>query len=289
MPRPRWPFRKQEKQSVPAGPPPDDGPPRPPPRPHPTAADPALQARLDQLTKRRELVAFDVERAAAAHQPENPWRERIDLLDESLGTIEADLATLDSLPAAPTFPLPESPITEVAATAGEPSSVTFTIGPERFAFTEETDWSERGGPVVRGELRQQAGDAANLVPPETPADRRDALARHLHDSVIVFATDLRDRALDGELLPERPTLADLAHPCPECGGWRDWRGTCDACAERAFRRQQLQAEAVRLATEREEEEADRYKWAERLPIARRRLAEVDAEIARLTAQPGPAR
>jgi hypothetical protein len=280
---PWWQFRKQEKyQPAPNQAAATAGPRRPSPRPHPTAADPAQQTQLDQLLRRRELTAFDLERAQAAHQPDNPWQERIDLLDESLATIEADLAALANLLPAPTYPLPETPITEITATPGEPATVAFTIGPQRFRFAEETDWSERGGPVVRGELRQQAGEAANLVPPETPADRRDALTRHLRDSVAVFAIDLRDRVLDGEPLPANPTLADLARPCPACGGWRDWRGTCDVCAERAYRRQQLQAEAVRLATEREEEEDDRHNWAERLPVARRRLAEVDAEIARLT-------
>jgi hypothetical protein len=77
------------------------------------------------------------------------------------------------------------------------------------------------------------------------------------------------------------TLADLARPCRECGGWRDWRGHCDACATRAFRRQTLQAEATRIAQEREAEEEDRYKWAERLSVARKRLADVESEIAQL--------
>jgi hypothetical protein len=205
----------------------------------------------------------------------------MDLLDEALATIEADLTALDNEPPAATFPLPETPIVDIEVTPGEPASVGFAIGPERFRFAEEPDWSERGGPVVRGVLRQQAGDAANLVPPETPPDRRDALIRHLRDSVAVFATDLRDRVLDGEPLPVAPTLADLARPCHGCGGWSDWRGTCDVCAERSYRRQELNSEAVRLATERDGEEADRYKWAERLPVARRRLANVDTEIARL--------
>jgi hypothetical protein len=44
----------------------------------------------------------------------------------------------------------------------------------------------------------------------------------------------------------------------------------------------LEAEAQRLLTERDAEIEDRVKWAERLPIARRRLADVDADIAALT-------
>ena len=283
---PWWRFWEQDKDAQPGEPPSRSGAATaggPRRRLGPAAADPATQQRLVQLRKRRELIAFDVERAEAAHRPDNPWQERIELLNDAIATVEADLAALDALPPEPTFRLPETPITGIEAMAGEPASVRFAIGRERFVFEEETDWDERGGARVRGDLRQRAGDAATLVPSETPADRRDALARHLTDSVAVFATDLRDRALDGEPLPEHPTLADLARPCPECGGWRDWRGTCDTCAQRAFRRQQLEAERARLEQEQEQEAEERHKWAERLPIARRRLAEVDAEIARIEA------
>ena len=70
--------------------------------------------------------------------------------------------------------------------------------------------------------------------------------------------------------PAHPwTLADLARPCLECGDWRDWRGHCDTCATRAWQRQTLNAEAARLAQERDDEESERHKWAERLPVARK--------------------
>jgi hypothetical protein len=276
---PWWQFRKKAQTRAPVqAAVAEPGQPR---RRAPAAADSAMQPRLDQLLKRRDLIAFDVERAKAAHRPENPWRERIDLLDESLAMIEADLATLAALSPLTTFALPETPITEVMATVDDVASVRFAIGDERFLFEEETDWSERGGPVVRGELHQRGGDGAELVPASTPDERRHALARHLQDSVVVLATDLRDRALDGEAMPADATLADLANPCPVCGGWRDWRGTCALCAERSYQRQQLTAEAVRLAKDRDVEENDRHKWAERLAVTRRRLTEVDAEIASL--------
>ena len=244
------------------------------------AVDDATRRRLEGLRKRREMVAFDLERAESALRPDNPWQERIDLLGESIATVEADLAALGALPPAPSFPLPETPIVGIEATAEEPAAVRFTIGSERFRFEEETDWDQRGGPRVRGDLRRREGDAAVLVPQGTPPDLRNPLARHLADSVAVFATDLRDHALDGEPLPTAPTLADLARPCPECGGWRDWRGNCAACAQRAWRRQQLEQEIARLETERAAEADERRKWADRLPIARRRLADVDADIAR---------
>lgn len=247
-------------------------------------SDPALRDRLDQLRRRRELVQSDVERAEAAGRPKNPWQERMDLLDESRATVAAELAALEREPPALSFPLPETAINGIEAAAGEPAAVRFAIDAERFVFEEETDWDQRGGPVVRGELRQRTGAAERLVPESTPVELREALAAHLRDSVTVFATDLRDRGVEGEALPTGATLADLARPCPDCGGWRDWRGTCARCAERAFRRQGLRAEADRLTKEREEEAAERRKWAERLPVARRRLADVEAEIAAVTGE-----
>jgi hypothetical protein len=107
------------------------------------------------------------------------------------------------------------------------------------------------------------------------------LVEHLAASLFVFATDLRDRALNGQPLPTAPTLADLARPCDACGGWQDWHGTCPECQRRAWQRQHLDAEEERLRREREREEDERARLADRLPIARRRLAEVDAEIAAL--------
>lgn len=243
------------------------------------AADPAMQQRLDTLRRRREMAAYDLERAESARQPENPWRERIALLDHSLATIEADLQALDAMPPLTPFPLPETLLTGVAVSLEEPVSVTFSIGPEHFRWEEEVDWDQRGGPVVRGQLRQVSGDVTNILPANVPSERRDDLLRHLAESVTVLAVDLRDRALEGEELPSRITLADLARPCPECGDWLDWLGHCSSCAQRAWQRQNLGQEAARLEKEREELEEDRYKWSERLSVARKRFADVEAEIA----------
>nr|MBA3413979.1 hypothetical protein [Chloroflexia bacterium] len=252
---PSWRFweRKQEPPapSPEAAPLPASGLRLPPPRDRAPAGDPATRDKLAALCRRREGMRYDLERAEAAHRPDNPWRQRIALLDESLGTIEADLVRQEAIRPLPGFPLPPVPIEEVTVEPADPLAVSFRIGPERFRFSEESDWDQRGGPVVRGDLRLREGDAAALVPTTTPPDRRDALASHLAESVIVFATDLRDRAVDGEppLPPERrqPTLTDLAEPCEVCGGWREWGGTCETCAARAYQAQLLNAEAVRLA------------------------------------------
>ena len=243
------------------------------------AADPAMQQRLDTLRRRQAMAAYDLERAEAARQPENPWQERMSLIDLSLATIETDLQVLEIIPPLTPVPLPETLLTDVAVSLAEPVSVAFSVGPEQFRWEEEIDWDQRGGPVVRGQLRQTSGDVARIVLADVPLERREDLLRHLAGSVTVLAVDLRDRALEGEPLPAHITLADLARPCPACGDWLDWLGHCAACAQRAWQRQNLRQEAVRLAQEREDLEEDRYKWSERLPVARKRLADIEADLA----------
>ncbi|MFM9107909.1 MAG: hypothetical protein ACKOWF_14560, partial [Chloroflexota bacterium] len=226
-------------------------------------------------------LGYDLERAESAFDPVNPWTERVALLDESLATVAADLEALAAIVPLPMAPVNPVPVVEMAATREEPSRVVFALGGERFRFEEERDWDERGGPRVRGQLRQRAGDAARLVPEGIAEDRRAALAAHLAGSVTAFAVDLRDRALEGRPMPDGATLAQLAAPCPACGNWRDWSGACDTCAQRAYRKQRLNAEALRIQKEREDEIEDRRKWAERLPVARRRMADLDEQLAKL--------
>ena len=120
-----------------------------------------------------------------------------------------------------------------------------------------------------------------LTPAGVPKGRREDLAQHLVERVIVLATDLRDHALEGRPMPQSITLADLAEPCPACGNWREWGGVCETCAQRAYRKQRLNAEALRIEKERAEQVEDRHKWAERLPVARKRMADLDASIAAL--------
>jgi hypothetical protein len=279
---PTWRFwERTQEEPTPEPAPEPTGRRLPPPRDAGPAGKPEHAERLAQLRKRREQLGYDLERAESAHDPENQWTERVALLDESLATIAADLEELAHIEPLSPIPVPATPITGLSATREEPAEVRFTIGGEQFRFEEETDWDQRGGPVVRGDLRQQAGDATRLMPDGIPEERRESLAQHLVESVIVFATDLRDRALEHQPLPAAPTLADLAEPCPVCGDWQEWGGTCETCAQRTFRRQRLNAEALRIEKEREEQIEDRHKWAERLSVARRRMADLDAQIAAL--------
>jgi hypothetical protein len=226
-------------------------------------------------------VLYDLEQAQLAHQDANPWQERIALLTEAIQTIETDLLALERLPASPTYDLPPTPVEQIEVSIAEPSSVSFRIGGERFHYEEAIDWAERGTTIVRGELHHRTGSPSRLLPPSVPASLADDLVAHLTDSLFAFAVDLRDRRLEDKPLPSTATLADLASPCPECGGWRDWNGICPVCKRRAWQRQQLIAEATRLEQEREREAADQEKWAERLPVAQRRLADIDAELAAL--------
>jgi hypothetical protein len=255
----------------------------PPPRDEPIASNLSAEDndKLARLLRRRDAVMFDVEQAESASQPDNPWTERIALLDEAMEAVERDRKTLASLPAQPGTPLPPTPITNIRVVAETPSSVSFDVGSERFDYSEDIDWAERGTQLVKPELVHRSGNPAALVPLDVPGQRQDALREHLTASLFVFATDLRDRELNGNPLPEAPTLADLARPCDDCGGWQDWHGTCAECQRRAWQRQHLDAEEERLRGERNQEAEERVHLADRLPIARRRLAEVDAEIAAL--------
>jgi hypothetical protein len=255
----------------------------PPPReiPGATAQRAGDGDRTAQLRRRRESILFDVEQAELANQPDNPWQQRAALLDEAIDAVQRDRDALAALPVRPGAPLPATPIALVQVSAETPATVAFSVGAEQFHFAEEIDWAEGGTQVVRPELVHRAGDPAALVPSSFPEDRRDEAIEHLAASLFVFATDLRDRALNGQELPAAPTLADLARPCDACGGWQDWHGTCAECERRTWQRRQLEAEAERLRNERSREEDERARLADRLPIARRRLAAVDAEIAAL--------
>lgn len=234
--------------------------------------------RAAELNRRRQAALFDIEQGELATTPDNPWQERIALLGDALATVKEDVSRLDSAPPEPYAPVPATPIGDIQVSDDEPPSVSFFVGDEQFRYAEEIDWAERGHQVARGELRVQTGAPLRLVPPDTPASLRDALGAHLTESLFVFASDLRDRVIDGESLPDRPTLADLARPCDTCGGWLDWRGRCQACARRNAERQRLKREADRLLDERASEAEEHHRLVERLPVARRRLADVEIEL-----------
>jgi hypothetical protein len=239
----------------------------------------SVEERRAEYHRKRLAIQYDIEQGRLATEPENPWTHRIELLTEALGTIEDDLKAESEGPPAPFYPLPPTPISDITIKRDHGITVSFTIDGHQFAFAETLDWAERGHRVSQPEFRATGGDVGTLIPTETPAELREPLKQHLTDSLAVFATDLRDRALDNEPTPTSATLADLAKPCKVCGGWADWRGRCDACTNRKAREQSLRLEQTRLLRERANEAEERHRMAERLPVARRRMADLEAEIA----------
>lgn len=242
--------------------------------------DPA-QRKLAGLRRKRVVILFDIEQGELAASPDNPWTQRIALLTEAMTGVSDDLAGANTIEPGPYLPVPPASITIGAIDVGDASSVEFAVGDDRFVYSEDQDWAERGHQIARSELVRRMGDVDSLVPGDTPKDLRDGLRAHLSDSLFVMASDLRDRALDGEPLPSRPTLADHAAPCPICGGWTDWRGTCQNCARRNARIMELKREEVRLLDERAREAEDRRRLVEGMPLARKRLRDVEADLARL--------
>lgn len=270
-------------------------PPRPEPKPEPIfripprtdalAISPNLDsdqaARLRRLRQRRASVLYDVERAEEAGRPDNSWDQRIALIDETIKGVERDLASVDHDRHPEGAALPPTPIDDISVTSDPVPTVSFSVGNERFTFQEDIDWAERGFQIARSDLVLQSGDSSHLVPESVSGEERQRLAEHLSASLFAFATDLRDRSLERQPLPTGATLADLAKPSAEHGGWLDWRGDAPEKSRRDARRAQLTAELGRFRSEQAREREERARWEDRLPIARRRLSEIDAEIASL--------
>lgn len=241
-----------------------------------------VQRRLAAMKKQRMAILYDIEQGDLANAEDNPWRSRIELLTQAMETVTDDLRALRDIPPGPFFPVPPTPVRIDNVETGDTASVSITIGEESFLYSDDPDWAERGHQMIHTELIRRSGDPSRLVPDDTPPGLHDMLRAHLADSLFVFAADLRDRAFDGEPLPERVTLADLAKPCPRCGGWTDWRGTCQACASRAAQEIALKREQARLLDEQASETEEQHRLAESLPLARRRLHDIDTQIAALS-------
>ncbi|HVL24754.1 MAG TPA: hypothetical protein VM450_11765 [Thermomicrobiales bacterium] len=235
--------------------------------------------RMAKLQRQRLAILYDIEQGELASEPENPWQHRVELLTEALANVQDDQKAAAEVQPSPWHPLPATPVTDTVIDTEGAATVSFAIGGNPFHYAEEVDWAERGHQLARPELEPVEGDVTPLVPADTPEALREPLAEHLAQSLFVFASDLRDRQLDGEPLPASPTLADMGKPCPVCGGWTDWRGRCEACTARKARLMELKREENRLLSERASEAEERHRLVERLPVSRRRLSDVDNEIA----------
>lgn len=237
--------------------------------------------RLLRLLHRRAALLADLAQSEQALLPENRWVERLHELDAALADLESELVQLERpVVGMPRQTLPSLPLTIVVGKEA-PATVELTIGPTRFRWREEVDWAERGHQLAPARLQLVLGDPAELA---ALAEEVDELLRQvLRASLDCLATDAL-AAARGERSWTPLTLADLAQPCPRCGGWRDLRGRCPSCVAREWERQQLIQARTRLRKERDEVYQDWQKARERLPVIRRQLAEVEADIAQLRAR-----
>jgi hypothetical protein len=240
-------------------------------------ADPDQAARLVSLRKRREALMHDVASAEEAGQEHNRWRTEIALIDQAMAETDRDLSEIGTAVAPPGSPLPATPIAQVTCETDPAIKVQFRIGVADFHYAEEIDWAERGHQIARSELIAEQGNIDAVIPQGFPESERAALRSHLERSLFAFASDVRDRALNGQD-PPSGTLADLAKPSPEFGGWLDWTGQSAIKMEQETERNRLREELDRLQAELARLIEDEAKTAERLPIARRRLLELDREI-----------
>lgn len=291
---PRWQFWKQTETERPARGTDEPevirtaahGSPPPLRNPAPIVISPERRARrVDDLTRRRAGLLFDIEQGELAQAPENPWQEHIDLLHESLATIAADRAALDRLPPEPTLVVPALPVAALRVMTAEPLGVSFTIGAQPFAFREASDWDNRGGMVVRGDLRRVTGNPADIPVTTTDPDVLASWLPVLDSALTAFALSLRDAALAGDDLATALTFRDIIREDNEAGGWVNVHGTSNARVRRAWQRQELRGEEDRLRRELTEEQDARRTLIDRLPIARKRLSVTEQELRALDVDP----
>ena len=275
-------FRKQPEpppaEAPPAQPPP---PPKakgfvpPPPR---AAASTSNDPKIIRLENRRQALEDAIALIEHSGDPDSPFQQRISVLGATLDTIEDEIRAATPLEPRVLPRLPETPIEQIAVTLEPVPAVRFSIGPAQFVYEEEIDWAERGTTIVKGDLVPRAIEIDPLIPDSISGAIRSELATHLDRSVFAFATDLRDRAIEGQPLPDNATLAQLALPCPRCGDWQLWGGLCPRCIEHEVRLRNLNLERANVLDERSKEWEERQRKVEELPIQRKRLAQTIADL-----------
>ncbi len=247
----------------------------PPPR---ETSPPSSDARIERLVKRIRALEDEIESVERSGDPDSPFQQRIAVLTAALESVEREIAAATLLPSRELPSLPATPISDIEVALEPVPRVSFFVGDKRFSYAEEIDWAERGTQIVRGDL---IGDTANpeaLVPPGISGELRAELNSHLERSLFAFATELRDRAVEGHPAPVGVTLADLAVPSPACGDWELWGGISLRCQEHDVQMRELNAERTRLLNERGTEIEERQRQVEELPIQRRRLNQTIADL-----------
>lgn len=249
----------------------------------------AVERRRGRLQRRLRDLRYDLAQAEAAHHEPNRWTERVDELSNAIAQAERDeRAAVEVAPGWSGYPLPATPLVIDLVHTEEPAEVRFHIGAQSFSYREAIDWAERGHQKADVPLRRAEGEIDALLPADLPAERRDELRDHLAHGLGTLAEALRDAELErlatnatSADYPAVRTLADLAQPCPVCGGWRDFRGRCPACQQREWLAEQVRAETLRLIRERNEQQQELTRMRERRGLLLRQIADNEAELATL--------
>ncbi len=251
-------------------------------RPKADPNDPAVrERRRARLERRIQDLRYDLNQAELAQTDANRWTERVDGINQAIEQARRDVETVMSVPPGwIPHPLPAWPVVVESLQPHEPAEIRLRVGEVPFHYSEALDWAERGHQKAPPELRRAEGEIERLMPDSIPPNRRAELRDHLAHGLATLVTQIREDALDGRQTPSL-TLADLATPCPDCGGWRDLKGRCPACQEREWRADQLRADIDRLIKERNDQLEELAKFRDRLPVLRRQLADSEAELAML--------
>lgn len=244
--------------------------------------DPAVRdRRRARLERRINDLRYDIGQAELARADSNRWTERVEGINQAIEQARRDVESVLTAPPGWTpQPLPAWPVVVETVQPHEPAEVRLRVGEVPFHYSEALDWAERGHQKAPPELRRVDGEIDQLMPGSIPSERRAELRDHLAHGLATLVTQLRENALDGQPTPPL-TLADLASPCPTCGGWRDLKGRCPACQEREWQADHLRAEIDRLIKERNDQLEELAKFRDRLPVLRRQLADSEAELATL--------
>lgn len=239
--------------------------------------DPELAVRATALLARRDALVHELLVAEEAVERDNQWRRQVALISEALESVARDRAALADVRGVPGAPVPPLPVSNMSVSLDPVATVRFQIGETALVYAEDLDWAERGHQIARSDLHLEHGEISALIPSDFSPVQRSELTRHLESSVFVFATDVRDRALNDEQLP-LGTLVDLAEPSTEYGGWLDWSGQSPAAQARQLDLYRLREEQDRLESEQTKLLDEEAKMIEAIPVIRRRLADAEQQL-----------
>jgi len=233
--------------------------------------DPVISRKL----ARHEQLERQLGEAELAAQRENPWAERVRLIDQAIAGLDGEISQPVEMVERAVPALPAWPLTISALEAEPPSRVVIEAGAYRFPFAEEIDWAERGTTVVHGDLLLESDDvldAARSLGLNVNATER------LSDALFALATEVRDAALEGRGPAQVERFDELLQRCPICGDIQMWNGVCLSCVDRKARLNRLETERQRLFLDRDAVIAERSAKVDQLPVLRKKYADSAAEL-----------